>query len=195
MKTKINLLILLSCIHIASYAQYTCIIEDLPPDSSQFRSSRIGSSESFYSDLNNWIPRLTPGEPLKNPPIMTIEISFHVFLDNNGGNNIFTDTEWGRNQLIWIFNHVNEIYAGYAEHENNYQKGSSDSVPGLIELPDCDTKIRFSLQGKQLKQILLNGRGAGSETLHAHELHAGMYLYSLIVNGNVADTKRMTLTK
>jgi len=145
MKTKINLLILLACIHIVSYAQYTCLTEVSPLDQSQLRSSRIGSSESFYNDFNNWIPRLTQGEPLKNPPITTIEITFHVFLDNNGSNNIFTDTEWGRNQLIWIFNHVNEIYAGYAEHENNYQKGSSDSVPGLIELPDCDTKIRFSL--------------------------------------------------
>jgi len=53
----------------------------------------------------------------------------------------------------------------------------------------------YDLQGRELKQITLNGHGAGSHTLHGHELHAGIYIYSLIVNGNVVDTKRMTLTK
>jgi|GEM_PF-5939831 len=43
-----------------------------------------------------------------------------------------------------------------------------------------------------MKQI--NGRGTGSQTIRAHEFPAGMYLYALLVNGSVVDTKRMTLT-
>jgi len=31
--------------------------------------------------------------------------------------------------------------------------------------------------------------------IHGHELPAGMYLYALIADGTVIDTKRMILTK
>jgi len=118
-----------------------------PPytETESLRSSRIGSAEKFYSNLNNWIPYgvLAPNDPLKNPPETVIEISFHIFLDNNGGNCAYLDNAQGRSRLIWAFDLMNQIYAGY--DEPNHGKGSSDPVHGLIELPDCDTKIRFSL--------------------------------------------------
>ncbi|MDR0430177.1 MAG: M12 family metallo-peptidase, partial [Tannerellaceae bacterium] len=107
----------------------------------------IGSAEDFYSNLNNWIPYgvLAPNDPLKNPPTTIVEISFHIFLDDNGGNCAYLDNNQGKSSLIGAFNLMNQIYAGYAEHENNYQKGSSNPVLGLMELPDCNTKIQFSL--------------------------------------------------
>ena len=124
---------------------YECVAELSNDSSSLLRSSRIGSAKAFYDNLNNWIPYgiLAPNEPLKNPPLMVIDIAFHIFLDDSGGNNAYTPSETG--SLIWAFNLLNEIHAGFDEHEHNHGKGTSNPVPGLVELPDCDTRIRFSL--------------------------------------------------
>jgi len=145
---KTRLLVSLFCILfpvIIQAQQYECFAGDIDNSSITLRSSRTGSAEAFYKDLNNWMPYgvLAPNDPLKNPPIMEIEISFHIFLDNNGGNCAYLNNDEGRNRLIWAFNLMNQIYAGY--DEPNYGKGSSDPVSSLVELPGCDTKIRFSL--------------------------------------------------
>lgn len=53
----------------------------------------------------------------------------------------------------------------------------------------------FNMQGTLIKQISVNKIGFGAETIHASELEAGMYIYSLICDGQVVDTKRMILSK
>ena len=53
----------------------------------------------------------------------------------------------------------------------------------------------YDLNGKQMLQKELAGRGNASVTLQGGELPAGMYLYSLIADGKVIDTKRMILTE
>jgi len=53
----------------------------------------------------------------------------------------------------------------------------------------------YDLQGKQLKQITISERGAGSQIISASEFVPGIYLYGLLVDGNEVDVKRMILTK
>ncbi|MBR6066899.1 MAG: tail fiber domain-containing protein [Bacteroidales bacterium] len=53
----------------------------------------------------------------------------------------------------------------------------------------------FDMQGTLKKQMQITGKGNGSLTINASELPAGMYIYSLIVDGNEIDSKRMILTK
>lgn len=53
----------------------------------------------------------------------------------------------------------------------------------------------YNMSGKQIEQFTLSQKGEGSVTLAGSKLEAGMYLYSLIVDGNVIDVKRMILTK
>ena len=53
----------------------------------------------------------------------------------------------------------------------------------------------YNLQGTQIKQIVIVQRGEGSQLISGSELTAGMYLYALIVDGKLADTKQMILTK
>ncbi|HOT13433.1 MAG TPA: T9SS type A sorting domain-containing protein [Bacteroidales bacterium] len=53
----------------------------------------------------------------------------------------------------------------------------------------------FDMNGLQIRTIAINTKGNGSITLHASELNAGMYLYTLIADGKEVDTKRMILTK
>ena len=52
----------------------------------------------------------------------------------------------------------------------------------------------YDMNGTQLKSIPLNQKGNGSITINGSELKAGMYMYTLIADGQVIDTKRMILT-
>lgn len=53
----------------------------------------------------------------------------------------------------------------------------------------------YDMNGTQIHQIPLSERGNAVVTVSGGELKAGMYLYSLIADGKVIDTKRMILTK
>lgn len=53
----------------------------------------------------------------------------------------------------------------------------------------------YNLNGKQLKSYDIREGGNGSLTIYANDLDAGMYLYTLIVNHQPMDTKRMILTE
>ena len=55
------------------------------------------------------------------------------------------------------------------------------------------TIMVYTLEGKQLKNIQVNNRGEVTVKLLGNELSAGMYLYALIADGKVVDTKRMIL--
>lgn len=53
----------------------------------------------------------------------------------------------------------------------------------------------YDMNGVQLKSFIVNEREKGNITIQGSELTAGMYLYALIADGKVIDTKRMILTK
>lgn len=59
---------------------------------------------------------------------------------------------------------------------------------------DADLYI-YDMNGKQIDTYPITERGATSITIEGHSLEAGMYLYTLIADGQVIDTKRMILTK
>ena len=52
----------------------------------------------------------------------------------------------------------------------------------------------LDLNGKMLLQFP-NLRGASQVTINGSSLQAGMYLYTLVVNGEEIITKKMILTK
>ena len=53
----------------------------------------------------------------------------------------------------------------------------------------------YDLNGKQIRMFPINTeQNSGSITVQANDLQAGMYLYSLVVDGKAFDTKRMVLT-
>lgn len=66
-----------------------------------------------------------------------------------------------------------------------------------FELPDNVQNAYiyiFNMSGKMLRQIPVNA-SMRSITINGFELPAGIYLYSLAVNGQEIDTKRMILSK
>ena len=122
-------------------------------------------------------------------------------------------------------NRINELEAQNAELvrrlealENNAITGKGatatlDSPAKLFQnVPnpfDRETEIRyfipensgqaqllvFDLNGRQLRSYDLREAGEGSVTIEGNELEAGMYIYSLVANGEEIATKRMILTK
>ena len=53
----------------------------------------------------------------------------------------------------------------------------------------------YDLSGKQVKSIPVTERGKTDITVYASDLTAGMYIYSLVVDGQVNVTRRMMVTK
>lgn len=53
----------------------------------------------------------------------------------------------------------------------------------------------YNLNGEQIAEYPIASRGDTEVTIEGNSLKAGMYLYSLIADGKVIDTKRMILTK
>ena len=81
--------------------------------------------------------------------------------------------------------------------QNNPNPFSTDTEIKM-ELPETTrqaTIVVYNLEGKQLKNITVGKRGKATVKISGNELSAGMYLYALIVDGKVVDTKRLILTQ
>lgn len=53
----------------------------------------------------------------------------------------------------------------------------------------------YDMQGAQLKSIPAQGRGENQVTITARDLKAGMYIYALVADGTLIDSKKMILTE
>mgnify|MGYP001948677645 CR=1 FL=1 len=52
-----------------------------------------------------------------------------------------------------------------------------------------------NLEGKEIKQFSLLKSGHGQVVLNAYSINAGMYNYTLVVDGEIVDSKKMILSK
>ncbi|MEN8157549.1 MAG: T9SS type A sorting domain-containing protein [Bacteroidota bacterium] len=64
----------------------------------------------------------------------------------------------------------------------------------LEEQVGTATIFIYDMNGKQLRSNKLRLRGSGEITINSGELDAGMYMYTLIADGQVIGTKQMILT-
>ncbi len=53
----------------------------------------------------------------------------------------------------------------------------------------------FDLQGKPVKTVAITKFGSSAIIINGNELSPGMFIYSLVVDGKIIDTKRMILTE
>lgn len=82
-------------------------------------------------------------------------------------------------------------------YQNSPNPFSSQTVI-RFEIPEAVGNAQLyicNMTGTLLKTINIAQRGAGSLTINGNELNAGMYLYSLVTDGKIADTKQMLLTE
>ena len=67
-----------------------------------------------------------------------------------------------------------------------------------FEIPENTISAKLfihDMQGAELKSYDITTKGAGSIIIQGSELPAGMYLYTLVVDNKIIDTKRMILIK
>jgi trimeric autotransporter adhesin len=106
------------------------------------------------------------------------------------------------NSLLLLFAELNEqkdnrTINGSILHQNAPNPASS-STQIRMELPETITHATlmvYSIDGKELKSIVVPERGPTSVNLATGELPAGMYLYLLVTDGQISSAKRMILTR
>ncbi|HHE40422.1 MAG TPA: T9SS type A sorting domain-containing protein, partial [Candidatus Cloacimonetes bacterium] len=65
----------------------------------------------------------------------------------------------------------------------------------LEEQVGTGTIFIYDMNGRQLRSNELHHKGSGEISINSGELDAGMYMYTLITDGQVVGTKQMILTK
>jgi len=67
-----------------------------------------------------------------------------------------------------------------------------------FEIPDNATSAQLmicNLNGVELKSYHITQKKLGSVIIQGAEFSAGIYLYILLINNQIIDTKKMVLTK
>jgi len=94
-------------------------------------------------------------------------------------------------------------------NENNIPIAAAKLFQNIPNPFSADTEIRFEIpenttsakllihdmQGAEIKSYSISERGFCSIIIRGSELQAGMYMYTLLVNNTIIDTKKMILTK
>jgi len=109
---------------------------------------------------------------------------------NSGNNTIGSD-------LNSIDNGLSSSTAAAILYQNtpnpfNQQTGIAYFIPTTSQSASI---MVFDLQGKLVLTLPVTNYGSGSTIINGNSLTPGMFVYSLLVNGNVIDTKRMILTQ
>ena len=81
----------------------------------------------------------------------------------------------------------------FQNNPNPFSLGTEIAM-SLPENTGQATLIVYNMEGKQLKVMPISDRGKAVVKIQGNELKPGMYIYTLIVDGKVSDTKRMILT-
>jgi hypothetical protein len=79
----------------------------------------------------------------------------------------------------------------------SYGAGYAEQTTITYNLPESVTKAQllfYDATGKLIKAVDLTGRGNGQINVFANDLSNGIYSYALVVDGQIADTKRMVKT-
>jgi trimeric autotransporter adhesin len=85
--------------------------------------------------------------------------------------------------------------SGASLYQNN-PNPFSISTEIKIALPETTSQasiVIYNLEGKQLKDLRVEDRGTTALKVSATDLKPGMYLYTLIADGKVVDTKRLII--
>lgn len=91
-------------------------------------------------------------------------------------------------------NSLNSAAVLYQNIPNPFSKETK--IGCLIpETANASVLYIYNMNGIQLQQYSINGKGKQTVTIFGNTLDPGMYLYALVVDGREVDTKRMILTK
>lgn len=125
--------------------------------------------------------------PLLIKTIQDLKLEIEVLKDN-------TDKAMPRNE--GTTNNSNILSSAYLYQNNPNPFTENTTVKCLIpkEVSSAVLYI-YDMNGRQIDSRTVAERGEISLTIEGGSLDAGIYLYSLITDGSIIDTKRMILTK
>ena len=86
------------------------------------------------------------------------------------------------------------VTALYQNTPNPFTENTLICCDVAEEVVKADLYI-YNMNGEQITEYAITERGEASVVIDGGSLNAGMYLYALIADGQVIDTKRMILTK
>ena len=82
--------------------------------------------------------------------------------------------------------------------DQNNPNPFSESTVITLNIPEQTQKASifiYDMSGKQVQNIAVSERGETNITIYASDLSAGMYIYTLVVDGKVAVTRRMIVAE
>jgi hypothetical protein len=96
-----------------------------------------------------------------------------------------------------IDNSDTEILNNAFLYQNSPNPFSNDTEIKYYIPKNADKSVLhvFNLQGNLMISKNIPDKGHGAVTIHGSQLSPGMYIYSLVIDGNKIDTKRMILTE
>jgi hypothetical protein len=74
----------------------------------------------------------------------------------------------------------------------------SENTEIKFEIPENMISAKLlvhDMQGGEIRSYSIVQKGLGTIIINGFDLHAGMYMYTLLVNNRIVDTKKMILTK
>ncbi len=121
-------------------------------------------------------------EAVKEQQIQIEELKSNSFKSTSSPGNTTQNSSSDNNNVL------------FQNHPNPFN--TKTTIQYSVSSVSDNTKIHiFNMQGTLIKTYKVLNKGTGQITINASELKAGMYMYSLIVNGKLIDTKRMILTR
>lgn len=101
-----------------------------------------------------------------------------------------------KSETTGIENNVSDI--DMVRMDQNKPNPFSESTVIGLNIPEKTQKADifiYDLSGKQIQNVPVAERGETNITVYASELGAGMYIYTLVVDGRVVVTRRMIVEK
>ena len=101
-----------------------------------------------------------------------------------------------QSETTGIENNVSDV--DIVRMDQNKPNPFSESTVIGLNIPEKTQKAHifiYDLSGKQIKSVPVTERGETNITIYASSLNSGMYIYTLVVDGKVAVTRRMIVEK
>lgn len=94
-------------------------------------------------------------------------------------------------------NDLNVVPGGFNLEQNIPNPFNSETVIGYTVPDDVKSAVLavYDLSGKQIASFPLTEKGTSSITITSEKLAAGIYIYSILTDGKIIDTKRLVVAQ